>query len=98
MIFTSGGTGFGPRDVTPEAILPLVFKRAGSLENFMQMEAQKFTKMACLSRSLIAVIKHGDIQTMVVCFPGKPKAIKENLQILMQNGILVHAIQLMKGR
>jgi gephyrin len=83
LIITSGGTGFGPRDITPEAILPLIFKRAGSLENFLQSEAQKITKMACLSRSLIAVIKNGDIQTMIVCLPGKPKAVKENMSILL---------------
>ena len=98
---TSGGTGFGPRDITPEAIIPLLFKRADSLENFLMMEAQKIVKTACLSRGLIGVISRhqGDkeIQTMVICLPGKPKAVKENMTILLQNNILTHAIKLMKG-
>ena len=90
LIMTSGGTGFATSDITPEAVLPLVWKRAGSLEGYLLMEAQKITPMACLSRGLIGVLENK--KTMIVCLPGKPKAVSENMQILLKNGILVHAI------
>ena len=55
--------------------------------------------MACLSRGLIGILSNKDEKpTMVVCLPGKPKAIKENMEILMRNGILIHAILLMRNR
>ena len=54
--------------------------------------------MACLSRGLIGILSNKENKpTMIVCLPGKPKAVKENMEILMRNGILVHAIQLMRN-
>ena len=51
-------------------------------------EAMKITPMACLSRGLIGI----NNKTMIVNLPGKPKAVKENFEILMRNNILVHAL------
>jgi molybdopterin biosynthesis enzyme MoaB len=56
LILTSGGTGFTPRDVTPEATESLLTKKADSLTQYMLAEAGKITPMACLSRCQIGVI------------------------------------------
>lgn len=79
LILTSGGTGFSPTDVTPEAIEPLITKQCNSLTQYMQAEAvRSITPLACLSRSVIGIVAHDKGQTMIVCLPGKPKAVKEN--------------------
>lgn len=88
LILTSGGTGFAPRDVTPDAVSELLTRRADSLNILMQTEALKFTGMACLSRSVIGMIDN----VLVVTLPGKPKAVKENFSILMKNRVLLHAL------
>ena len=59
----------------------------------MQTEALKITQMACLSRTVIGMISKKDKQVMIVSLPGKPKAIEENLGILMGKNVLKHAIQ-----
>ena len=88
----SGGTGFTPDDVTPEAILKVIDKRAGSLEHYLQTEALKISPMTSMSRTVIGMIKKENRQVLVITLPGKPKAIVENLQILMSKGVLKHAI------
>ena len=97
LVLTSGGTGFAPRDVTPEATLPLITKRADSLTEYMLREAGKITPMAALSRCLIGVIVTETNSTMVINLPGKPKAVKENFEILQRKGVLGHALSQMKS-
>ena len=96
-MLTSGGTGFAPRDVTPEATSPLLTKRADSLTEYMLREAGKITPMAALSRCQIGVIVTEGGSTMVINLPGKPKAVKENFEILQQKGVLGHALSQMKS-
>ena len=88
LILTSGGTGFAPRDVTPEATLGLITKRADQLVMYMNNEAVKIAPTACLSRGVIGMIDN----TMIVNLPGKPKAVTENFEILMRKNVIVHAI------
>lgn len=87
---TSGGTGFSPTDVTPEAVEPLIVKQCHSLTQYMQAEAVRtVTPLACLSRSVIGIVNRPDgNQAMVVCLPGKPKAVKENFEILTAKSVL----------
>lgn len=93
LILTSEGAGFSPTDVTPEAIEPLITKQCHSLTQYMQAEAVRtVTPLACLSRSVIGLVAHVSGQTMIVCLPGKPKAVKENFQILTAKGVLQHAL------
>ena len=98
LILTSGGTGFSPRDVTPEAVSSMLSRKADSLNQMMQNEALKITGMACLSRSVIGMISEGDQmnddnhEALIVTLPGKPKAVKENFGILMKGRVLVHAL------
>lgn len=56
LVLISGGTGFTPDDVTPEAILKVIDKRADSLVHYLQTEALKITPMTCLSRTVIGTV------------------------------------------
>ena len=56
LILLSGGTGFTPDDVTPEAVLEVIDKRADSVVQYLQSEALKITPMTCLSRTVIGMI------------------------------------------
>ena len=88
LVFTSGGTGFFERDVTPEATSEVIEKRADNLVVYVMQESMKLVPTACLSRAVIGT--RG--KTMIINLPGKPKAVKENFEILMRNGILIHAL------
>jgi molybdopterin biosynthesis enzyme MoaB len=78
--------------VTPEAVMKVIDKRADSLVHYLQTEALKISPMTCLSRTLIGMMSKGDKQVMVITLPGKPKAISENMGILMSKNVLKHAI------
>lgn len=93
LIFTSGGTGFYSRDNTPEATLEVIEKRADPLVFYVIQESCKLVPTACLSRAVIG----SKGKTLIVNLPGKPKAVKENFEILMRNGILIHALGQLKG-
>jgi len=93
LILTSGGTGFSPRDITPEATLQVIEKRADSLTQLLQQESLKITPMACLSRAVCGV--RGN--TLIINLPGKPKAVRENWTILMNKNVLLHALALVVG-
>jgi molybdopterin adenylyltransferase len=88
LVFTSGGTGFFERDITPEATLEVIERRAESLANYILMESMKIVPTACLSRAVVGT--RG--KTMIINLPGKPKAVKENFEILMRSHVLIHAL------
>lgn len=77
-VFTTGGTGFTPRDVTPEATAPLLEKRADSLCELMRTRALGSTEFAHLSRG-IAGVCHG---ALVVNLPGSPKAVVQGIRAI----------------
>lgn len=77
-IFTTGGTGFMSRDVTPEATLPLLEKRAQSLETMILISGLQKTPFAGLSRGVIGV--RG--KTLIVNLPGSPKGAQEGIESL----------------
>lgn len=92
IILTMGGTGFGPRDVTPEATREVVGTRiATGIEHFVMKTSLKFTDMGALSRGTAGISN----QTIIINLPGSPKAIKEILPALL--GILPHAARLIRG-
>ncbi|KAK0207011.1 hypothetical protein DFS33DRAFT_1255556 [Desarmillaria ectypa] len=92
-IITTGGTGFGVRDRTPEAIAPLLEREASGLVHLLLSTSLKHTPLAALSRPIAGTIK----DTLVVTLPGSTKAVTENVQALLQGGVLKHAIELIKG-
>jgi molybdenum cofactor synthesis domain-containing protein len=88
LVITSGGTGLSPRDVTPEAVRTLLHREATGLSLAMTLEGLRHTPLAMLSRPVVGV-RH---QSLVVCLPGSPKAVREGLGALKET--LVHALHL----
>lgn len=88
LIVTSGGTGFSPRDVTPEAIIPLLEKRATGLEQTMTRKCQEITEMAALSRPVVGILG----KCVLVSVPGSKKGAIENLDAVLN--LLKHVIDL----
>ncbi|CAJ0640404.1 11947_t:CDS:2 [Entrophospora sp. SA101] len=91
VVLTTGGTGFGVRDITPEAIQPLLNKTSPGITHLLISSSLQKTPFAALSRPISGI--RGE--TIVITLPGSPKAVKENLEAIIN--ILPHAIDLVKG-
>lgn len=91
VILTTGGTGFSPRDVTPEATRAIINREAPGLAEAMRAASLRVTPHAMLSRIVTGIRK----RTLIVNLPGSPKAAVENLQVVVP--VLPHAIQLLQG-
>ncbi|KAJ7461926.1 molybdenum cofactor biosynthesis protein [Mycena latifolia] len=92
-VITTGGTGFGVRDLTPEAISPLLERDAPGLVHLMLAASLRHTPLAALSRPVAGTVKN----TLVITLPGSVKAVKENMDALLAGGVVGHAIELIKG-
>lgn len=95
IVFTTGGTGIGMRDITPEAVLPLIEKEIPGIMEFIRLKYGQQFPGALLSRSIAGVSD----KTLIYCLPGSPKAVKEYAEeilktvehsLLMLNGIDSH--------
>jgi molybdopterin adenylyltransferase len=91
IVLTTGGTGLGPRDVTPEATIDVCQKMVPGLAETMRSEGLKKTKNAILSRAVAAI--RGN--TLIINLPGSPKAVKESLEAILD--VLPHAVKMMSG-
>jgi len=91
LIFTNGGTGLHPRDVTPEATREVIEKEVSGIAEAMRWEGYKKTKKAILSRAIAGI--RG--KTLIINLPGSPKAVKESLEVILD--ALPHAIDKIKG-
>lgn len=90
IILTTGGTGFSPRDVTPEATRSVIEREAPGLAEAMRAASLKITPHAMLSRVVTGIRK----KTLIINLPGSPKGAVENLQVIMP--VLPHAVQLLQ--
>lgn len=90
LILTTGGTGFAPRDRTPEATRPLLDREAPGLVVAMLMASLQVTPHAMLSRPVAGM--RG--QTLIINLPGSPKAVRENLYTLLP--ALPHGLELLR--
>lgn len=77
-IFTTGGTGFAPRDVTPEATAPLLDRRADNLVELIRLKGLEKTPYSHMSRAVAGVMG----STLVVNLPGSPKGARESVEAL----------------
>ena len=90
VIITTGGTGLTSRDVTPEATLKVIERRVYGMEIAMIVEALKHTPHGMLSRAVVGIAN----KTLIINLPGSPKAVEENLKVLLP--ALPHAIEKIK--
>lgn len=89
VLLTTGGTGFAPRDVTPEATRAVIDREAPGLAEAMRTASLKITPHAMLSRIVTGI--RG--RTLIINLPGSPKGAAENLQVIVS--VLPHAVQLL---
>jgi len=89
LIVSTGGTGLGPRDVTPEACLSILDKEVPGLAEAMRARTLQFTPMAMLSRSVAGI--RGN--TLIITLPGSPKGVRECLEVV--KAVLPHALELL---
>ena len=90
VILTTGGTGFSPRDVTPEATRAVIQRETPGLAEAMRAASLKVTPHAMLSRIVTGI----RAKTLIINLPGSPKGAVENLQVVIP--VLPHAIQLLQ--
>ena len=91
LILTTGGTGIGPRDVTPEAIRAIMRVELPGFGEVMRAESMKITANAILSRNLAAVVDNA----LVIALPGKPSGAVECLSFVQ--GAIPHAVAVAQG-
>jgi molybdopterin adenylyltransferase len=91
LVFTTGGTGFTPDDVTPEATRAVIEREAPGLAEAMRAASLKHTPMAMLSRGVAGIAD----RTLIVNFPGSPKAIDESFGVIAP--ALRHAVDTLHG-
>ncbi len=92
LILTSGGTGFCPRDVTPEATLAVIERQAEGIPERLRMATGQRNSKTALSRAVAGL--RG--RTLIVNLPGNPDGVREWLEVLSQ--ILPHAFEMMEGK
>lgn len=91
VVFTTGGTGFSPRDCTPEATMAVATKNAPGIAEAMRLASLKITARAMLSRG--ASVIRGS--TLIINLPGSPKAARENLEAVLPS--LQHGLEILTG-
>jgi len=91
VLLVTGGTGFGPRDVTPEATRDVIEREAPGLAEAMRLASLKITPHAMLSRAVVGL--RGNV--LIINLPGSPKGAVENLEVVLP--VLEHAVQMLAG-
>ena len=92
LIVTTGGTGFSPRDNTPEATRAVIEREAPGLAEAMRLETLRQTPLAMVSRGVCG-LRSG---ALIINLPGSPKAVRESFAVIKP--VLSHAVALLEGR
>ena len=91
VIFTTGGTGFAPRDITPEATKEVIEKEVPGISEAIRAKSLEITERAMLSRAVSGI--RG--KTLIINLPGSPKAVRESIAVVLP--ILEHAVETLSG-
>lgn len=91
LILTTGGTGFTPRDQTPEATLAVADRTAPGIAEAIRADSMKYTKRAMFSRG-VSVIRG---KTLIINLPGSPKAVHESMEVFLEE--LPHALDMLRN-
>lgn len=91
LVLTTGGTGFSPRDVTPEATLDVVERLVPGIPEAIRMKSLAITPKAMLSRAVAGIRK----KTLIINLPGSPKGVRESLEVVLP--VLSHGLGILKG-
>ena len=92
LILTTGGTGFGPRDITPEVTKSVIDREAPGISEAMRINSLSITPKGMLSRGVSGI--RG--RTLIVNLPGSPKAVRESLEYILSP--LKHGLEILLGR
>lgn len=92
LLVTTGGTGFAPRDITPEATVAVCERLTPGIPEAMRYASMQVTPRAMLSRAQAGIRK----QTLIINLPGSPKAAKENLEAVLPS--VSHGLEMLSGR
>jgi molybdopterin adenylyltransferase len=91
LIFTTGGTGMTPDDITPEATRVVIHREAPGLAEAMRLESARHTPMGILTRGVAGISE----ATLIVNFPGSPKAVEQLFPVIAP--VLEHAVATLRG-
>lgn len=91
LIITTGGTGFSPRDVTPEATRAVIEREAPGIAEYMRMKSSAITPRAMLSRAIAGICKG----SLIINLPGSPKGARESLVFILPH--LAHGLDMLNG-
>ncbi len=91
VVFTTGGTGFSPRDITPEATKAVLEKDVPGIAEAIRQKSLEITEKAMLSRAVSGIRKN----SLIINLPGSPKAVKEALEVVIP--VLPHAVEVLSG-
>lgn len=92
LILTTGGTGLGKRDVTPDATLAIIEKEVPGISEIIRSESFKKTNRAILSRGVAGIRK----ESLIINLPGSPKGVRESLEVILD--AVPHGIEILKGQ
>lgn len=92
LIITTGGTGLGPRDNTPEATLQVIEREVPGIAEAIRAASLKVTPMAMISRGVAGVVSG----TLIINLPGSPNAVRESFAVIKP--VLAHAVDLLAGK
>ena len=91
VVLTTGGTGFAPRDITPEATKAIIEREAPGIAEAIRIKSLQITPKAMLSRAVSGI--RG--KSLIVNLPGSPKAVRETLEFILP--VLPHAVEVLSG-
>ena len=91
VVLTTGGTGFAPRDITPEATKAIIEREAPGIAEAIRIKSLQITPKAVLSRAVSGI--RG--KSLIVNLPGSPKAVRESLEFILP--VLPHAVEVLSG-